>query len=101
MVVPGVLRTSTERIFPLSFGREAVVPTNFLFVELVQKGLYVYPGNVFHRKMRIAFESAWIVAHHRFPLRLRDRVLPQIKRLADGNMVGGYLAAERFCIRIW
>ena len=49
----------------------------------------------------MALESAWIVAHHRFPLRLRDWVLPQIKRLADGDPVGRLFVIMRFCIRVW
>src|SRR5262249_28857677 len=90
-------------ILPLGFGRQVVVPTLLPLAELVQKGERVVPRNTFHWLVRMAPELAWIVAHHRFPLRLRDRVLPQIKRLADGDTVGWPFEPCRFCIyiRIW
>src|SRR5688572_823404 len=46
-------------------------------------------------------EAAWIMVHHGFPLRLGDRVLPQIKRLADGDPVGGLFPIFRIWICVW
>jgi hypothetical protein len=43
----------------------------------------------------------WEAAHHRFPLRLRDRVFSQIKRMANGDTMGRLFVIERFCIRVW
>src|SRR5262249_46392191 len=98
MMVPGGLRTGSARILPFRFGRQAVVPTLFLLGELVQKCLYVVPRNIFHWSVGLVPEMAGIVAHHRCPLLLCDRVLPQIKRLTDGDSMGWFFAIRRFSI---
>src|SRR4030095_2082457 len=83
MMVPGNLRTGTACIFPLGFGGQAVGHAPLLLVECAHKCECVVPRNTFYWFVRVAAEPAWIVAHHCFPLCLRDRVFPQIKWLAD------------------
>src|ERR687896_2228018 len=86
-MVPGGLRTGTAGIFPLGCGWQSVVTAPFSLAQLVHKGLRIIPGNRFYWMIE-PLEAAWIIVHHRFPLRLGDRILPQIKRLADGDPVG-------------
>ena len=58
-----------------------------MLIQMLDKLLYISPGDVFYRPIRVTNEATRVRTHHRFPLRLRDRVLPQIKRLADGDKV--------------
>src|SRR5215217_6663235 len=98
MVVPGSLCTGSASILPLGFGRQAVVSARLTLIELLQKYECVVPRNLFYRLVGMALEFAWIVTHHNFPLSLCNRVLPQIKRLTNGDTVGGQFGANRFFI---
>src|ERR1019366_1140674 len=62
--------------------------------------LAILPRNLFDRQILFALEVAWIVAHHRLPLFLRDEMHAHVETLAQGDFVLGFIILPfRFTVR--
>ena len=93
----GGCRTSTAGILPLCLRGEAVSRATLSHIKSPDKLLRILPGHLLHRAVTVACELTRIRPHHRFPLPLRDCILPQIKRLADGHLMDRLLSSSPSC----
>jgi hypothetical protein len=76
------------------------VGKDYYRMRLANALLGIAEGEVMLSEVSSPSTELMLHAHHRFPLRLRNRILPQIKWLADGDTVRGLFVIERVCIRV-